>query len=202
MTNPKEISVRPFDKDAVPKLYPLAESESQFLKQANVLDIEIGCGVGWHPISYAQLHPNRCLVAIEHTAEKFSKFESRFKRHELPNLLPIHANAISWITTHISQLSVDRFLLLYPNPNPKDRARRWFCMPFMHHLLGRLKVGGEIIIASNEDFYIREVEEYATKVWSLLLKEKKNISIGRTHFEKKYLERGETCVELTFIKNY
>lgn len=75
-------------------------------------------------------------------------------------------------------------------------------MPFMHHLLACLKVGGEIIIASNEKFYIEEVEEYAKNCWSLNLKEKKTISIGRTHFEKKYIERGENCVELNYLKNY
>lgn len=46
MTNPKQIHVRPFDKGAVPKLNPLSETESQFLKEAKLIDIEIGCGVG------------------------------------------------------------------------------------------------------------------------------------------------------------
>jgi len=201
MVNPKEINVRAFDKRAVPQLAPLTEYELLFVEDASTpIDLEIGCGVGWHPIAYAQNNPDRKLIAIEHTAEKFKKFEGRFQKHQLKNLLPVHANAISWVTTHLKEESLDRVLLLYPNPNPKDRSKRWICMPFMKQLLSCLKNEGELVMASNEGFYIEEVLDYAQNFWKLKLMKHEAVKIPRTHFEKKYLQRGETCTELVFKK--
>ncbi len=48
------------------------------LKTLNMpLDIEIGCGVGMHPLLYASAHPERFLIAIEKTREKFGKFAKK-----------------------------------------------------------------------------------------------------------------------------
>ena len=108
------------------------------------MDIEIGCGVGLHPITYAKIHPDRNLVALEHTKEKFDKFWGRYENHaSLDNLYPIHGNAISWISAHIKPASVSRYFLLYPNPWPKARHknRRWAAMPFMAKLHETLAVG-------------------------------------------------------------
>ncbi|MBI0385206.1 hypothetical protein JBE27_55325, partial [Streptomyces albiflaviniger] len=53
------------------------------------VDVEIGCGVGFHPLRYARENPERQLVAFEKTSEKFSKFLGRLKNHDpLPNLYP------------------------------------------------------------------------------------------------------------------
>ncbi|PJB52359.1 MAG: SAM-dependent methyltransferase, partial [Bdellovibrio sp. CG_4_9_14_3_um_filter_39_7] len=134
--------------------------------------------------------------------EKFKKFERRFEKHQLLNLLPIHANAISWVTTHLNEECLDRIFLLYPNPNPKDRAKRWICMPFMKQLLSCLKKNGQLIFASNEIFYIEEVMEYALHFWKLELVKNERVELARTHFEKKYLQRGETCTEIILKKNY
>ena len=90
------------------------------------LDLEIGCGVGWHPIHYARQNPDRFLVAIEHTRTRFESFERRTVRHpELKNLMAIHADAIEWVTHVLMPESVERIFLLYPNPaNPKNSYSR------------------------------------------------------------------------------
>jgi tRNA G46 methylase TrmB len=109
------------------------------------LDLEIGCGVGWHPIQYVQKNPARHLIAIEHTRNRFASFERRARSHaEIKNLTPVHADAIEWVTHALAPESVDRIFLLYPNPYPKrsDLNKRWHAMPFMGRLLGVLKMGG------------------------------------------------------------
>ena len=170
------------------------------------IDLEIGCGVGYHPIRYAQQNPDRYLIAVEHTREKFSKFESRLRGNDkLSNLLPIHADAIAWVTHCLALKSVDRCFILYPNPNPKSVSKRWFRMPFMHHLLKVMKDTGEIILATNEKGYLEEALEYSKAAWNLEILELSEINLKsnpehqpRTHFEKKYLERGETCYNVRF----
>jgi tRNA (guanine-N7-)-methyltransferase len=173
------------------------------------VDLEIGCGVGWHPIQYAKANPDRFLIAIEHTREKFERFQSRLSRHpELKNILAVHADAVAWTTYCLSPSSISRCFILYPNPNPKAPSKRWFRMPFMSQLLGCLKAGGEITLATNIRDYFEEALAFGAKEWKLRVAEQKEIRElkplpqikPRTHFEKKYLERGETCLNVVFRK--
>ena len=164
------------------------------------IDIEIGCGVGWHSIQYSKQNPNRQLIAIEHTQTKFEKFKRRCSKHTLKNLIPIHGNAISWITHNIPENSIHKYFLFYPNPNPKgsDKSKRWHCMPFMKKILQTLRPGGTITLCTNQEFYHLEALDYFTKAWNLKLLNSRKIKSpfpARTHFEKKFLERGETCFE-------
>ncbi|MFT6071090.1 MAG: tRNA G46 methylase TrmB [Bacteriovoracaceae bacterium] len=185
---------------------PPLQDYVKFIVPKLPLDIEIGCGVGLHPILYQQKHPERCLVALEHTKEKFDKFYRRFINHGSPqNLIPVHANGISWVSQQLPNESVDQFFFLYPNPNPKpgDLNKRWYAMPFMQKVLEVLKPDGKITLATNEKFYKEEALEYFLGHWKLKLIEDKILESGfkpRTHFEKKYLEREEPCFNLVFSK--
>lgn len=191
------------------------------------VDLEIGCGVGWHPIRYAKANPDRFLIAVEHTREKFERFQSRLLRHpELKNILAVHADAVAWTTYCLKPASISRCFILYPNPNPKAPSKRWFRMPFMSRLLECLEPGGEITLATNIREYFDEALEFATQEWkletkdiqeiqpheiqSVITKKKGKLSVSsslpfgekspRTHFEKKYLERGEVCFDARFQK--
>lgn len=169
------------------------------------LDIEIGAGVGLHPINYSKNNPERNLVAIEHTKNKFDKFLRRYENHSLTNLFPIHANAISWVSNCIHSSCVDKFIFMYPNPNPKNsqKNKRWINMPFFSIVIDRLKEGGIIFFATNEQWYAQEVGEVAKKTWGLNIEYIKQVDPhinGRTHFERKYLSRGEPCWDIKLSK--
>lgn len=172
---------------------------------AEPLDIEIGCGVGFHPLQYARANPSRTLIAFERTKEKFAKFAGRVAHHDaLPNLVAVHGDGIAWVVHGVRPTSVDRYFLLYPNPSPKDKNQRWFAMPFMRHMISTLKVGGTITLATNITPYYEEAKELATEEWGLKIVEDRAVAASdkpRTHFEKKYLERGETCWNLVVKKN-
>lgn len=193
---------RPFRIDRVPT--PVNGVDFAYPKQP--LDIEIGCGVGLHPIQYAKAHPHRYLVAIEQTRNKFEKFKRRFDNHHLPNLLPVHANAISWVSHRLQDRTVDRFFFLYPNPNPKgkDFNKRWYAMPFMAKVIDCLKPDGQIRMATNAEFYAVEAKANFEQVWHLETVRFESIRAGdlvpRTHFEKKYLARAQTCFDMVFRK--
>lgn len=173
------------------------------------LDVEVGCGVGFHPIRYARSNPDRFLIAIEHTHTRFEKFERRLAHHEkFENLLAVHADAVEWVTHSLSPESVDRYFFLYPNPWPKsgDEKKRWYAMPFMEKVIETLKAGGTLRLATNERDYAEGAREFLKREWGLTLLEEQQLKgVGaqspRTHFEKKYLERGETCIDLLFQKS-
>jgi tRNA G46 methylase TrmB len=168
------------------------------------LDLEIGCGVGWHPIAYARAHPDRSLVALERTSAKFAAFERRLARHEpLEGLLPVHADVEPWLARAPAGLRFSRVFLLYPNPEPSRPSRRWFRSPFFARLLQSLAPDGSIELRTNEAEYANEAREWAARQWRLELtdNEEWNRMGGRapeTHFERKYLAAGQTLHRLVF----
>lgn len=195
--------MRAFARDKVP--LPPDFRELPF-DPSRSFDIEIGCGVGFHPLHYARANPDRLLIAFERTAEKFEKFQGRLAHHDpLPNLVAIHGDAIPWITHGVAPGTVDRYFLLYPNPYPKESQRnlRFHEMPFFSVIVETLKPGGTLTLATNMDFYRIGALEKITKEWGLRLVSEGRIPPGftpRTHFEKKYLARGEPCWDLVFAR--
>ncbi|NUM88458.1 MAG: SAM-dependent methyltransferase [Bdellovibrionales bacterium] len=168
------------------------------------LDLEIGCGVGLHPLRRAQEYPDRTLLAVERTREKFRKFQGRLARHpEIRNLIPIHGCGIAWAAHLLPPDSVEEIFLLYPNPYPKRSQcnLRWHRMPALALFREILKPGGRITLATNEEWYFREAMEWLTQRWSLQIVAAETVALPpRTHFEKKYLARGEQCWNLVVSK--
>ena len=78
-------------------------------------------------------------------------------------------------------------------------------MPFMDWLLKTIVPGGFIQIATNEAFYAEEAVLWLRDYWGLNATAKKVVEApfaggGRTHFERKYLQRGEPCYDLLYSK--
>jgi tRNA G46 methylase TrmB len=195
--------VRAFPRDKVP-LPP--DFQPLPIDPAKPLDVEIGCGVGFHPLKYAKEHPDRQVLAFERTKEKFEKFANRLAHHDpLPNLIPVHGDAIPWITHALKPASVDRYFLLYPNPYPKEGQRnlRFHEMPFFAVIVETMKAGGTLTLATNMEYYHAEARAKITGEWGLELVVDEVLAPDtppRTHFEKKYLLRGERCWNLGFRK--
>lgn len=75
-------------------------------------------------------------------------------------------------------------------------------MPFMAKVIETLVPGGKIHLRTNEEFYKEEAKHYLSDCWNLNLLEEETVQEGLTHFERKYLERGQSCYKLVFQKNY
>jgi len=165
------------------------------------LILEIGAGKGKHALSFAAAHPEKHLIAIERTRNKFEAFTKLFDQQQMDNLTPIHADAIAWTVHAIPPESLTSIYLLYPNPEQHNPNQQWLNMPFFEFLLSRLQVGGEVILATNIESYIDNAEQQAASIWQLPnSRHQVPHDSQRTHFEVKYLARGETCWQLTMTK--
>lgn len=171
------------------------------LKPESALVLEIGAGKGKHALSFAIQNPDKHLIAIERTRNKFEAFEKLAAQQNSANLTAIHADAIAWIVHAIAPNSIDSIYILYPNPEQHNPNQQWLNMPFFEFLLSRLQVDGEIILATNIETYMDNAEQQANKVWCLPnTRSQVESSSQRTHFEVKYLARQETCWELSMKK--
>lgn len=179
---------------------------ARFLGRPGPFDLEIGCGAGWHPLQRALHSPERNLIAIERTVEKFRSFESRIRRHPpLPNLHPLHADATAVLAHDLPRELFETVFLLYPNPEPKNPAQRWIRRPFFKKIIESLRPEGRVVFATNENSYFEELIIHGPTTWGLKPISSRQIrrdeaAQARTHFEKKYLERGETCHEVIFAR--
>ncbi|MEJ5140371.1 MULTISPECIES: SAM-dependent methyltransferase [Acinetobacter] len=167
----------------------------------NPICVEIGAGKGKHALLFSEQHPELKLIAIERTREKFIAMQKQHQLEGQTNLTPIHADALPWVVHALYPNQVQQFFILYPNPEPHNPAQRWLNMPFFEFLISRLSPNGSITLASNIPEYIAEAEQQLKDVWKLPY-EKQTIASdsARTHFEIKYLERGELCQQLIITK--
>lgn len=165
------------------------------------LVLEIGAGKGKHALIFAKENPDKSLIAIERTRNKFETFSRLATLQGLDNLTLIHADAIPWIVHAIAPNSVACIYILYPNPEQHNPNQQWLNMPFFEFLLSRLQVGGEIVLATNIETYMDNAEQQATAVWCLpSTRHRVPSDSERTHFEIKYLARQETCWQLNMQK--
>ncbi len=192
-------AIRSFEKSAIPQ-----PRDQRGFTIPSTLDVEIGSGVGYFAIQYAQTHPERFLLAIERTKIRFGKFERRIQNHQvIKNLRIVCSDAENLICHRIPPQSVDRYFLMYPNPYQKknQQKRRWHERSFMSYLLETLKPGGTITLATNVEEYVEQARKRYTQTWGLdLIEEKTREDKPRTHFEKKYLKRKKSCFNLVFQK--
>lgn len=165
--------------------------------------LEIGAGKGKHACQFAIQNPDKTLIAIERTRNKFASLQALKMSNDLPNLYAIHADAIAWSVFALYPKQVAKCFILYPNPEPHNKNQRWHNMPFFEFLLSRLQDNAQIILTSNISDYISEAKNMLTSVWCLdVVCQRVQDGTNRTHFETKYLQRGEFCQELIITKPY
>lgn len=163
--------------------------------------LEIGAGKGKHALLFVDANNDTHLFAIERTKEKFAAFKKVANAKSFSNLTEVHADAIAWSVHALPPKSLSGVFILYPNPERNNANQRWLNMPFFEFLLSRLKDNGRIVLASNIENYIDEAYAQAKEVWKLnVTRSDVPKNSQRTHFEIKYLARGEPCWQLDMIK--
>ena len=203
MSSAKNKPIRPFSPQFI---QPKDSLFTHWNNQETPLSVEIGCGAGLHPIQWAKLNPDKRLVAIERTKEKFQAFEQRLKNNSIHNVYGVNDDALNWLPANIKANSVENYYILYPNPYPKEKQanKRFHRSCLFHYILETLKPSGQVHMATNEISLFNEALYYFKDFWRMELLEQgpilSNQRTPRTHFEKKYLNRGETCFNLVTRK--
>lgn len=196
--------MREFRGDLIPNP-SLPSSAAEFLSR-RPLDLEIGAGQGLHAVQYCLRNPGRTLLALERTRNKFEALQSRREHHpQLKNLLALRADAVAAVAHWLPDAALEKVFLLYPNPYPKVKQAnlRWHRSPFIQCLHRKMKSDGALNLATNLQWYADEAEEWLTREGLFRMRQRTTLGrdhVPRTHFERKYLERGETCFDLVFEK--
>lgn len=166
--------------------------------------LEVGSGTGDFLIQMARNHPDEFFIGVERDRMRGKKFAQRVAKANLKNLAGFRGNVLPPVMHEAPPESLDRIYILYPCPWPKmsQRKNRWYVHPFMPHLLKALKVGGQVIWASDQAFYIEEAKYVCETKFGLRtvahgpVVPPAEFATGRTKFERTFLASGQPCYEL------
>jgi tRNA (guanine-N7-)-methyltransferase len=166
--------------------------------------VDVGCGMGKYILAASDAHPNSGFLGIDKGSMRAGKMLERSKIANRPNLFCLNTNAIPLLAAMPDQ-SLDQLSIFYPNPwwPNKHRAKRWQYHPILPKMFSLLKPGGQLILTSNERFYLAEFDYTVRNHPDIADTEQVyagpvTLTEGRTHFETKFLTTGEPIGEIRY----
>ncbi len=82
--------MRPFNADAVPR-----PQMGPVPLPSGPLFVEVGAGQGLFAVQFSRNNPEKTLIAIERTQERFAQLTQRLTNNRCDNVVPIRANAVN-----------------------------------------------------------------------------------------------------------
>jgi tRNA (guanine-N7-)-methyltransferase len=127
------------------------------------LEVDIGSGLGSFTIKAAEENPDRIYVGIDINAASWHKAELLRKSRVICNAQFVHAEAMKYIASYISDASVSAFHLYFPTPRTTPlresnilarELHGWLLTPaFMTELIRAARSGCVLRVATDHDAY-------------------------------------------------
>lgn len=121
---------------------------------------EIGSGMGEATAQIAASNPEVGYVAVEVHKPGVGALIIRAESLGLRNLKIINEDIWDVLTQHIADHSIDKFHIFFPDPWPKrsQSKRRLLQQPFIMLLAKKIKIGGEVCVATDWLPYAKDIE--------------------------------------------
>lgn len=122
--------------------------------------IEIGTGKGTFLVNQAQALPDDNFLGIEWAGRYYRYAVDRIGRWDMTNVRIIRTDAAVFIADSVPDDSVDCFHIYFPDPWHKKRhnKRRLICPENLENLIGCLKTGGQLRIATDHADYFEQIK--------------------------------------------
>ncbi len=153
--------------------------------------LEIGFGMGDALLALATDHPGQDFIGVEVYPPGIGSFLLRVEQAGLTNVRVVCADAVQVLTQHLPAASLDRLLVLFPDPWPKKRhhKRRLVNAPFLNLAARVLAPGGQLQIATDWTDYATAIGEVLPTRPDFTPIEADSVNAGRP--ETKYERRGQ-----------
>ncbi len=125
------------------------------------LTVEIGFGSGESLLQMARGQPQVNFLGIDVYQPGIGRLLQGIVEHGLENVRLIRHDAVEVFAENIADETLDRVLMLFPDPWPRKRhhKRRLVQEEFMRLVLRRLKPGGEVHLATDWPPYLEFMME-------------------------------------------
>jgi len=162
------------------------------------VEVEIGTGKGTFLLARSQARKDLNFLGIEYAGAYCRYAADRFRRHGLPNVRMLHADAGHVFRVCLAPRSLLRVHVYFPDPWPKrrHRRRRLIQPAFITDVRRALRIGGQLIIVSDHMDYFRQIRRVlaaAPPGLATLPMPKMTDADGQlvgTNFERKYIAEG------------
>lgn len=159
------------------------------------LHVEIGFGKDVRTLREAEANPDALFLGVEISRKKVVKFCQKAARAGLRNVRAYLGDARHVLRELLPAGSVASFTILFPDPWPKRRQHkhRWIQDDTAALLAAALRVGGQLIVATDHDGYAAQIERCLAGA-GLALEEKREGVPGadRSLFAQRFERLGET----------
>ncbi|MGE3320458.1 MAG: tRNA (guanosine(46)-N7)-methyltransferase TrmB [Candidatus Berkiella sp.] len=172
--------------------------------------LEIGFGMGATLAKLASENPHADFIGVEVHPPGVGRMLARAKALELTNLKLFAVDAIDVLHRAIKDASLDRVLLLFPDPWPKTKhhKRRIVQPDFVELIASKLKVGGFFHLATDWQPYAEHMmavltaNERFTNTFGEGLYAPAGFERHTTKFEKRGEKLGHAIWDLIFQLNH
>jgi tRNA (guanine-N7-)-methyltransferase len=162
------------------------------------VELEIGCGKGKFLVSRAQESPERNFIGFDRVGKWMKVGDWRGSRRMLTNILFIKTDALEFLKV-LEPSSADVIHMYFPDPWPKrrHRPRRLFTAAFLEILHGKLKPGGLIELATDDEDYFSQMKKSIAEsalMWASrreTVNERISHAHLRTNYEAKFAAAGK-----------
>ncbi|MGB0371488.1 MAG: tRNA (guanosine(46)-N7)-methyltransferase TrmB [Opitutales bacterium] len=141
----------------------IQEALLEFLGEARVFTLEIGCGHGRWLSSYAENHPDELCVGIDLITKRIEMGTQKQEKRSLQNLrfLKAECNEFLDAVEAVEGLNIGRCFMLFPDPWPKKRhhKKRMVQSVFLSRLSSLVVSGGWFCYRTDHEDYFAWTEE-------------------------------------------
>ena len=143
----------------------LVDPHKFFDQKFDDIIVEIGFGMGEHLIENAKQNPNSGMIGCEPFENGVANVFRTLDEKNIKNVR-VYKNDARILLASFEASSVSRFYVLFPDPWNKKRhsKRRLLSVDFMNLMVKKLKIGGEVIVATDCEKYMREILENVSKL--------------------------------------
>jgi len=168
--------------------------------------LEIGFGMGEALATLAQAMPSTDFIGIEVHRPGVGKLLAAIDEHQMKNIRIFCDDAVEVLKAKIQDGTLDKVQIFFPDPWPKKRhhKRRLIQKEFVELLFRKLKVGGQIHVATDWENYADQINEVFTDI--ALSERIEGGSVPRpesrpiTRFEARGKRLGHSIWDIIFTK--
>jgi tRNA (guanine-N7-)-methyltransferase len=167
------------------------------------LHIEIGSGHG--EVLLANKPEQSLIVGYEIKSRFFRLSQRKTRRRD--DIVVFKGNAYESLLLHYRNQSIDRIFILFPDPwhKKKHAKRRPLTRKFFARLAQKLKIGGEILVATDWPEYAEFVWKEADSVTELYSVTREPYAAEKfglpiTHYHQKWARKGRVFTAILLEK--
>lgn len=189
---------------AIPTDGALIDPAHLFSHNPEDIWLEIGFGQGEHLLAQARQYPSVGLIGCEPFVKGICQVVRSIVAEEIDTIRIFPHHALLFLR-HLKRSSIGRLFIFFPDPWPKKRheKRRFLSEKTVGLCAHVLKMGGQLLLASDSEAYLTWAKDQINAVPSLQLQQESETPPQGwvpTKYQKKAQAQGRKCTFFTFVK--